>query len=435
MYPKIRVDFDPIQANLPVLPTANAAQAEPTRLRVRRICIYVDDSPCRCSDALAHCPESLWVHFSDVALRFPHLQHVEVIKSSRRSEWSENLNLRNRAFQLLIEAGKFKFRYLDSSPEPVPGRLESKMPETRCARCTQSGYLLNVFLHRVIPLVLEQVGTARLFRTSDLPGLQHILDEVPAYRYHWQLWNDRHTRVRVAMDFVRRWQSGFASTAIRGLKILVAHMTKILESKGMASDEIPAAVADIIKEQLGWFRCSCCDKRERVFWYWYDENEESMTPKPYPFETPLVLYTLTHHVDTVGRQVFFKRMSDPHCQWKPPLGALMLSVLAAEHALRAFSAGVFVEPAPFLAADAEDGYPVEVGVCRVDVTQVTRMEDIIKERNLTREHWKDFFRSALLMQDILDVRLGRDNECKPPSIPSIKLGVPWDGINIPVAEW
>ncbi|EKM52928.1 uncharacterized protein PHACADRAFT_210693 [Phanerochaete carnosa HHB-10118-sp] len=89
--------------------------------------LHVDLTVSTADSAHDFCTESLWTRFSEIALKFARIQHVEVLRSWNMygNDTSETLGITDAAFKSLIEARKFRCRYLDHGGQTV--RLEAKI--------------------------------------------------------------------------------------------------------------------------------------------------------------------------------------------------------------------------------------------------------------------------------------------------------------------
>ncbi|GJE99036.1 hypothetical protein PsYK624_152740 [Phanerochaete sordida] len=380
-----------------------------TPLQVQVIAVHLGEAPHR---AFELCGGELWARFAAIALKFSGLRHVQLVSQSHRHE--TQLGTLNSAFRSLIQAGKLKFMAADAEITAYGFGMddfEPRLPgsELRYEVDDLPEEVRGVFTNKIVLRMIQKMGTRDAFSDPGLAQIQHMLDELPEYRYHWQLWQDREICARLVRDRLQEWQLGFGATALQGLKILANHVKATLLSKGLDKDAAKLVLSDKIQEILG-----DANDVDRPFW-WY----QLVAGQGKLFGSALIHYTFSNHVRPLGGYI-------PGI-WVPPEGALILSVLAAERALQAYSTGVFIEPRIFSASNWMDGWHyVEqeyFGTSRY-ITRIPHLQKAI--RAMPFDHWNIFVSGASTMRKQIDEmrpgeaprELGKDE--------GLPLGIPWD---------
>ena len=129
--PPLKVHFSPLGTAGP-LRRATAATMLPLMLRVQTVTINFASRISH--EAQGICSEPAWTRFAETALKFLHLQHVELLHTCDSTLASDDpgryqepafLGITDKAFKPLIEAGKFVYRLEDSD-----GRIVSTATHT-----------------------------------------------------------------------------------------------------------------------------------------------------------------------------------------------------------------------------------------------------------------------------------------------------------------
>ncbi|GJE99039.1 hypothetical protein PsYK624_152770 [Phanerochaete sordida] len=395
----------------------------PTPLYVRFIHIHLEPSG---GLGLTDYGARLWPAFAATAAKFKNLQCVEAITPLALLQGADgraphDLAPAHEAFAPLVKANKLRFRVVRPLYGPS-GALETVWlasrlppPPRRPALSDLPADVQDVFMRAILPAVLRHAGGAKAFWEPRLPEVQRILDALPEYRYHWQLWRDRRVCATLAQERVREWQSGFGAAALRGMALLAGRMADAMRAQGMDDDAVRSEMSRIVKTGLGDARAP-----DRRFWWWnlvFDGEPKRM------FGSPLVLYTFSHHVQTVGSVRIL--IQPPFAPWLSPSGALILSVLAAERALQAYSTGAFVEPRAFSAANWKDGWYYNQACHRFeDISRTAHLENVI--RDLHGKYWPLLVNCAVAVRaqvDRMPLRKGEGLGV----LGALSLGAPWDG--------
>ncbi|EKM52944.1 uncharacterized protein PHACADRAFT_259109 [Phanerochaete carnosa HHB-10118-sp] len=114
MAPDIRVYLSP-GMNTRTLSRSNTAQAPAQSIQLYVHTVYIDLTMKIANSARELCTESLWTRFAETALKFVHLQWVEIWREwdSHEDDISESLGITDAAFNPLMEARKFRSRFVD----------------------------------------------------------------------------------------------------------------------------------------------------------------------------------------------------------------------------------------------------------------------------------------------------------------------------------
>ncbi|GJE99027.1 hypothetical protein PsYK624_152650 [Phanerochaete sordida] len=400
------------------------AQERPAVMYVRMV--YID----LVEEALSHlafelCDEQLWTRLAETAVRFRHLRAVEVTSSTRAEvrKWAYTLRLTNAAFHALIKDDKFRYHLLDVSANPAAPRTSARV-ETTIPALAQKYSLDDLpkethgtFSRIVMPRVLQELGRFRPFSEPCPTGLHRMMCSMAAYE---SLRVNDVVAVRLAKGRIRDWQSGFGTAAIQCMALAVDHVTTTMRDRGMTDDAIRAALSGYIQKQLGpsseHSACSC-----RRFWWWYHDGGHAKRS----FGGPLVLYAFSHHIIAAGgTQILRQERRGP---WRGPAqGALVLSVLAAQRALQAYSTGTFEEPPSFSASSWRDGWHYLGKSAHTSRMPTAHLDKVVPQ--LTIHEWHHLVHRALAVRGYVDITMASPKGKQREDPAKDLMGTLWDGI-------